>query len=309
MRHPSVVRAAGLVLVVAGTLACDSPRDSPPFAVIGPTPAPASVGPTPAPGFRQLIVTNGWTGAPVPQARVTLGAETRITDAAGQFAVDTSAACQRTTIVASGYLDRRMNCLPPATASQRTVVTLWPVADDAERSALQTFAFRGNGQTLVQPYLLEVELHQALVNRDAVVAAWQRAGDTLAMKTAGTATLVLAPMREDGALVTPWSSPADCAAGTPMLEWLVGVAGFCPGATIGYFAHHLHVEPSLIDDESVALRALLVELGLRPHPLPGVMNITHPARVLSEFETRTLHMMSLRVRRYPQWVAWPDVEY
>ncbi len=67
--------------------------------------------------------------------------------------------------------------------------------------------------------------------------------------------------------------------------------------------------PSLIADESVALRALLFELGLRPHPLPGLMNISQPANTLSEFETRTLHMMSLRVRRYPQWVSWPDVEF
>lgn len=300
MRHESAWWSLGWALVLAGTAACGAEEDARPFTVVGPT-APVLSG--------RLTVTNGWTGAPVPEARVTVGAETVVTDAAGQFVVDTTAPCQRTTIVASGFLDRRMNCLPPATQIQRTVVTLWPVTDEAERSALQTFAFRGSGQTLVQPYLLEVEIHEALVNRDAVVAAWRRAGDTLARETAGTATLVLAPMREDGALVTPWSSPADCVADTPMLAWLVGVAGFCPGARIGYFAHHLHIAPSLIDDESVALRALLVELGLRPHPLPGVMNITQPAPVLSEFERRTLHMLSLRVRRYPQGVNWPDTEF
>ncbi|MBL8138775.1 MAG: carboxypeptidase regulatory-like domain-containing protein [Acidobacteria bacterium] len=300
MRHESALWSVGLALALAGTAACGADGDTRPFTVVGPT---ASV-----PSGR-LTVTNGWTGAPVPQARVTLGAETVLTDAAGQFVVDTSAPCQRTTVVASGYLDRRMNCLPPATRQGPAAVTLWPVADEAERAALQTFAFRGSGQTLVQPFLLEVEIHQDTVDRDAVVAAWQRAGNTVATKTAGTATLRLEPLREDGVLVTPWSSPANCAADTPILGWLVGVAGFCPGASIGYFAHHLHVAPSLIDDESVALRALLFELGLRPHPLPGLMNIAQPADTLSDFETRTLHMMSLRVRRYPQWVAWPDVEY
>lgn len=289
-----------LMLTIAGTAACGADGDTRPFTLVGPT--------APVPSGR-LTVTNGWTAAPVPQALVTIGAETLITDVAGQFAVDPSAPCQRTTIVAPGYLDRRLNCLPPATSSQQTAVTLWPVADEVERSAVQAFVFRGSGQTLVQPFLLEVELHHALANRDAVVAAWRRAGDTVAAKTAGRATLRLEPLREDGALVTPWSSPAECAAGAPMLEWLVGFAGFCPGATIGYFAHQLHVEPSLIADDSVALRALLFELGLRPHPLPGLMNISQPANTLSEFETRTLHMMSLRVRRYPQWVAWPDVEY
>jgi hypothetical protein len=300
MRHEFTRRTIGWALAIASTAACGADGDTRPFTVVGPT-APVLSG--------RLTVTNGWTGAPVPQARVTLGAETLVTDDAGQFVMDTSAPCQRTTIVAPGYLDRRLNCLPPATTSQRTVVTLWPVADEAERSALQVFAFRGSGQTLVQPYHLEVEIHQDMVNRDAVVAAWQRAGNTVATKTAGTATLRLEPLREDGALVTPWSSPANCAADTPILRWLVGVAGFCPGASIGYFAHHLHVAPSLIDDESVALRALLFELGLRPHPLPGLMNITQPANVLSEFETRTLHMMSLRARRYPQWVSWPDTEF
>ncbi len=62
-------------------------------------------------------------------------------------------------------------------------------------------------------------------------------------------------------------------------------------------------------DERVALRAMLYELGLRPHTLPGLMNATQPADTLSDFERRTLHMLSLRVRRYPLGVAWPDTEF
>lgn len=270
-----------------------------PFTVVGPT-APVLSG--------RLTVTDGWTGAPVPQARVTVGVEAVFTDAAGQFTVDTTAPCQRTTIVASGYLDRRLNCLPSAGPAQRTAVTLWPVKDDAERSALQVFAFRGRGETLVQPYDLILEMQPDSNAADAITAAWQRAGATLDAASAGAARVHFQSLVDDGAIVSPWASPADCASAIP-LAWSIDVSGFCLGRAVGYFAHMLFVSPARIGDERVALRAMLYELGLRPHTLPGLMNATQPADTLSDFERRTLHMLSLRVRRYPLGVAWPDTEF
>ena len=288
-----------------------------PFTVVGPT-APVLSG--------RLTVTDGWTGAPVPQARVTMGVEAVFTDAAGQFTVDTTAPCQRTTIVASGYLDRRLNCLPSAGPTQRTAVTLWPVKDDAERSALQVFAFRGRGEILVQPYALILEMQPDSNAAEAITAAWQGAGATLDAASAGAARVHFQSLVDDGAIVSPWSSPADCASAIPA-AWPTDVSGFCLGRPVGYFAHMLLVAAHravIVDsppgagkstlaarmaDERVALRAMLYELGLRPHTLPGLMNATQPADTLSDFERRTLHMLSLRVRRYPLGVAWPDTEF
>ena len=299
MRHKNALCSFGWTLVLAGTVACGADGDLRPLPGTGPTPTPSSL---------RLVVTDGWNGAPVPQARVTQGAQTVMTDAAGRVEVDASP-CVRTTVVASGFLERSLRCLPAAASHGSAEVTLWPVANDAERTALQTFAFRGRGETLVQPYELILEISPDLTNVDTVSAAWQRAGQTLAEATRRAAGVRLEPLQEDGAIVSPWSSQADCAASIYVFEWQPEVAGFCPGKGIGYFAHVLHAAPSRIDDDRVALRAMLYELGLRPHALQGLMHATQPADTLSDFERRTLHMMSLRTRRYPHGVSWPDTEF
>jgi hypothetical protein len=68
---------------------------------------------------------------------------------------------------------------------------------------------------------------------------------------------------------------------------------------------NIAVAPSLVDRPDVALRALLYAFSLRPHQLPGLMNVARPATELSLFEKKTLHMMSLR---WPAPVRWPDME-
>lgn len=295
------LRSIGLTLVLAGTVACTTDGDTRRLTVTGPTP-------TPTPASRSLVVTDGWSGAPL-QAQVTLGAGTQMTDPAGRFDVDASASCLPAKVVAPGYLERSLRCLPGTASLPPAEVTLWPVASEAERAALQIFAFRGRGETLVQSSELILEIQRDLGNVDTVSAAWRRAGAIVAAATRGTTDLRIEPLQEDGALVAPWSSPADCATSPFAFEWLPDVAGFCPGKTIGYFAHVLHVAPSRLDDDRVALRAMLYEMGLRPHALPGVMQATQPSDTLSDFERRTLHMLSLRARRYPHGVSWPDTEF
>ncbi len=301
MRHPSVVRAAGVALVVAGTLACDSPGATRPFTVIGPTPAPASVGPTPAPGSRQLTVTDGWTGAPVPQARVTIGARTLTTDAAGRFEVPMSTPCLPATIVATGYLERRVLDVCRVTPA----LALWQVTNDAERAALQAFAFRFG--RLVGPRQADVEVSLDVVNRDAVMTSWRNAGDALAAMTGGKATLRLTNVQDEGAIVAPWSDATDC--NHSWFDWRFSAAGFCWGNAAEYFVYVLRVAPPLIASDYVALRALLYEQGLRPHRLPGLMNESQPADTLSDFEVRTLHMIGLRAKPHPGGVSWPDTEF
>lgn len=295
-----------LILTIAGTAACGADGDTRPFSVVGPTPASTAPPPSPAGPTGRLTVTNGWTNAPVAQALVTIGAETVVADAAGQFEVTAAGPCVGARIVAPGYLDRRVNCLPPAASQGRMAVTLWPVENDAERAALREFAFRGFPGIQVQPYAVSLEIASDVANRKAVVEAWQAAGRTIATMTGGAANLRIEPLDEDGAVLKPWSTPADC---SPDFRWTPSLAGFCGGNRVGYFAHVLLVAPEFMADERVALRALLYEQGLRPHALPGLLNATRPADTLSDFEMRTLHMIGLRRRPYPGGVNWPDLEF
>jgi len=302
-------RSVGLALAVAGTIACGSGGDTrAPLTVTGPTPAAVSPTPSPSGPPIRLTVTDGWTNAPVPQARVTVGADTMVTDATGQFDVATPAPCLPAAIVATGYLERRVLCLGATEPQGRAAVTLtlWPVTSDAERAALQAFAFRFG--RLLRPYELAAEVSPEVVNRGDVAAAWQRAGEAVAAMTGRTFTLRLADVyREgEGAIVAPWSDPASCNHG--WFQWQFTAAGFCWENTAEYFVHLVRVAPQLMQNDAVVLRALLYEFGLRPHRLPGLMNELQPANALSDFEVRTLHMIGLRARPFPRGVAWPDTE-
>jgi len=288
-------RSVGLALAVAGTIACGSGGDTrAPLTITGPSSGEAI----------RITVTNGVTNAPVTQARVTVGADTMVTDATGQLDVATASPCLPATIDADGYLERRVLCLGATEPQGRAAVTLWPVASDAERAALQAFAFRGG--MLVRAYDVQVELSRDLVNSDAVMVTWQRAGQALATTTEEKARIRFVLSGDDGVRVAPWSGSADCS--DTSFEWHFSVAGFCYGQFIGLFQRSLHLAPSLMENDGVALRALLYELGLRPHQLPGLLNETQPAAAMSDFEARTLRMIGLRSRPFPRGVAWPDTE-
>jgi hypothetical protein len=107
----------------------------------------------------------------------------------------------------------------------------------------------------------------------------------------------------DGYLVSVAPSSPPCRHN--WFTWQFAIAGFCWEPTGAYFVQNISVEPSLVDHPDIALRALLYSFSLRPHQLPGLMNVTHPATELSQFEKKTLHMMSLR---WPTPVTWPDME-
>jgi hypothetical protein len=75
--------------------------------------------------------------------------------------------------------------------------------------------------------------------------------------------------------------------------------------TAAYFVSNAAIDPRAATRRDVALRVLLDAYALAPHPLPGLMNATRPATELSEFERKTLHMMSLR---WGTEVRWPDFD-
>lgn len=305
-----------VALTLAGAIACGPGGDARrPLVILGPTPgaetpAPA---PTPPPGPPiRITVTNGWTNAPVPHARVTMGTDTVVTDQAGQFDVPTPVPCVPATLVADGFLERRVTCLTVASLRGSAPVTLWPIESDEERLALKTLAF--DSGALVRRGFQQLDIARHVDDRAAVIAAWQRADRQLREVTAGLlATTVPTDVEalQDGIIVDLWSAPADCTHSGTVAWW--PVSGFCMGTYRGpaypYFIELVRVAPSQVTSEAVALRALLYNFGLRPHAMAGLLNATRPADTLSDFERRTLHMLRLRERPYPGGVSWPDTEF
>jgi hypothetical protein len=272
---------------------------------LGPSPTPPAV-PVPVPVASRLVqVVDGDTGRAVAHARVTLPDTTQVTDAAGVAALPM--ACVPAHIDAVGFLERRVKCLLLTTKDGQQPITLWPVADEAEREALKALAFR-NGTRLTAGGRGSVAVHiDAAVGVEAVVAAWQRAAETVHAATGGVreVTFVTAQQLRDldeGFLVRPAADPPSCS--HSWFTWQFNVAGFCWDATLDYFIQAVTVAPAFMAREDVALRALLYGMGLNPHPLSGLMNVTQPATRLSAFELRTLRMASQREGQ----IAWPDFE-
>lgn len=316
MRHEFTRRAIGWALAIASTTACGPGGDTRrPFGITGPTPqgdtpVPA---PTPPPGPAiRVTVTNGWTNAAVPGARVTMGTDTVVTDQAGQFDVPTPVPCVPTTVVAEGFLERRVTCLTVTTSRGSAPVTLWPVESDEERLALKTLVF--DGGALIRRGSLQLDVARQVDDRAAAIAAWQHADRQLRDATAGhlaTTVPIDVEALQDGTIVDLWSSPADCThSGT--VAWF-SVSGFCMGTYRGpaypYFIELVRVAPSQVTSGAVALRALMYSFGLRPHAAPGLLNATRPADTLSEFERRALRMITLRDRPWPGGISWPDTEF
>jgi hypothetical protein len=144
-----------------------------------------------------------------------------------------------------------------------------------------------------------------LASRPEVTAAWNAAAAELKSATGNTLTVrfARAMLYDEGYLVSIAASSPACRHN--WFTWQFSIAGFCWDSTRDYFVQDITVDPSLVDHPDVALRALLYSFSLRPHQLPGLMNATHPATELSQFEKKTLHMMSLR---WPTPVTWPDME-
>jgi len=290
----------GLGVLLFSASGCGSDGHGGSVAAVGPSPVTSGA---PA-GTLRLVVTNGWTNAPVPQAVVAMDGASVVTDQAGQLDLVATSACVPATVAAPGFLERRLRCLPSAT-EPRAPVTLWPVDSEDERAALKAIAFPYG--RLTRLYLPEVAFSVTLADRDRVVTVWQAALARLRTTNQGfNATLLTnqAGELDEGVIVAPWQSIADCSASASL--WPYAAAGFClQNYPSSYFGEIVlaRTDPARVATEGMAWRVLLYAAGLRPHGLPGVLNATRPDDTLSEFELRTLHMMGLR-----DGVLWPDTE-
>jgi len=294
------VRLLGLTVLLLAASGCGSDGHGGSVAAVGPSPVTSGA---PA-GTLRLVVTNGWTNAPVPQAVVAINGASVVTDEAGQFELVTTSACVPATVAAPGFLERRLRCLPRT--EPRAPVTLWPVASEDERDALKAFAFSFSRLTRPRPEL--VAFSMTLADRDRVLTVWQAAlakRRTATPRFNGPWLTSYETEPYDGVIiVAPWRSIEDCSATAS--PWPYAAGGFClHGNNSSYFGEVFlaRTDPARVATEGMALRVMLYAAGLRPHGFPGVLNATRPDDTLSEFELRTLHMMGLR-----DGVLWPDTE-
>jgi hypothetical protein len=182
------------------------------------------------------------------------------------------------------------------------VLTLWPIANDVEKAAVQQALFGPGGltfSTASSEYRFDFE--PALAARGEVVDAWMTAAVTVEALSSGRVKVQRAsPYGADGFVVDVADAIPACSG-----SWRLPVAGagYCFERTQDYFVAKILVAPTALTAPPVALRALLNAWGLQAHSMPGLLNSTAPADGLSEFERKSVHMASLRGR-----VAWPDTE-
>jgi hypothetical protein len=223
-----------------------------------------------------------------------------VTDSAGQVRLPKTSTCLRVEVKASGFLERR--------TCSHSAITLWPVANEEEREATRSMAFRDD--RLQAGWLAVVSVTEELGKRPEVVQTWTSAANEIERLTSDRMSFsFVEPFPRDypdgGPIIGPAAATPDCHPG--LSRWPIETGGFCGQWSPEHdnYVLRLNVLPDRLTDSSVAVRALLVGArGMSPHAMPGLMNRNRPDRELSTFERKTLHMIALR---YGQ-VRWPDLD-
>jgi hypothetical protein len=246
------------------------------------------------PVYKQpFYIRSGADGSPVANATVLIDGEELYSAPNGEVvpdtygSVDTGAAMD---VKAEGFLLRQTRL----TADR--VVTLWPVANEAEADAVRELVYR-RGQpadqvlTPFSPYPFTVTLTGATVPQ---VAAWSKEADVF-FRTIGQRYEVAQSFQYDpNELEVVFGGTPRC---TPSPSW-----GFCrvPSAPT-YRIYEIQPDRAL---DPPTIRRVLASFFLGPNPLPGLMSATKPLDELSAFEARTIRM--ILHRRLPN--RWPDAD-
>jgi hypothetical protein len=238
-----------------------------------------------------IVVRDGWTEQAVAGAHVTGAGVDGTTNEAGQITLSAGPGCVMLTVRAPGYLDRQ-TCATSA-------ITLWPVANEAEAAATREAVFN-SGEVLRKPSDIPWLLTGEILERGGLRNVWLAAARQL--RSLGF-TIPMTDNGDDSYIVSVAATPPLC--NHSGFTWSFVPAGFCWDTTPDYFIYNVTIDPARLQDEAVAVRAIVYRLGMRPHSAPGLMNETDPANELSEFEKRTLRMMYLRRLTY---IAWPDYD-
>jgi hypothetical protein len=287
------IHVAFVVCVGLCGAACDQANTG--NRVIGPSPA----APSPSiPVERQPVqITSGADGTPVAGARVVIDYDEYYSGPNGQVEFDPYSGASTGASVdvdAPGFLPRKTRL------TSTRVVTLWPVASDAEAEAVHEMVYR-RGQAVDQ---VLTPVTAGLAGEPFYVTLPSGAtSDTLAAWTAeatgfgqpfGMRYQVMTAFQYDSNEVSVvFGGAPRCA---PIPTW-----GFCRVTDSPYEIYQVALDKAR---DPVTIRRVLASRFIGANPLPGLMSLQAPANQLSEFEARTVRMILLR----PLPNRWPDTD-
>jgi hypothetical protein len=187
--------------------------------------------------------------------------------------------------------------LPRRTRIERDgVVTLWPVADDAEADAVRRMVY--GEQEVRQPFDLGTIL-LSLLGEGAgflgseVGRAWQAEALVFGARFGLRYEWSNYFLYETNEVAVRFDTAGRCSPDP--------ASGFCREVS-PYFASFV-VRPERAADPAT-IRRVLASVFLGPNPLPGLLNPDAPAEELSPLEEQTIRMVLLR--RLPN--RWPDTD-
>jgi hypothetical protein len=294
---PSVLAIAlGLVVVGCGHEGTPATSTAPTSAT---SPAPS--------GFGTVRIVSGPDGTPVVGASVTFEGDDEAPALSGPSGEASPADWMLATygraigtavdVDARGFLPRRTR------VPDDRVITLWPVADEAEAEAVREMVYGTQGTrnptargsiAVVLDFLGEWD--------EATARAWGNEASAF-----GASFDVPYTLGDASDYACPW----ECA-GSNMIFVHFAETGFCHApASRGFClepsstpqARGITVRPGSARDTRT-IRGVLASWFLGPNPLPGLMNPENPASALSPLETQTIRMLLLR--RLPN--RWPDTD-
>lgn len=186
--------------------------------------------------------------------------------------------------------------LPRRTRIERDgVVTLWPVADDAEAEAVRRMVY--GDQEVREPFdlgpiLLSVLLDEGFWGSEAG-QAWKTEALAFGARFGLGYEWSTHFQYETNEVAVRFDTDGRCSPGL--------AAGFCREGS-PYFASFV-VRPERAGDPAT-IRRVLASVFLGPNPLPGLLSPDAPTDEMSPLEEQTLRMVLLR--RLPN--RWPDTD-
>jgi hypothetical protein len=255
--------------------------------------APSTLPPEP---FLSVWITSGDGGKPVAGARVSIDGVSYVSNETGAVTPAGPGAPRGSAIDvdADGFLPRRTRI--PATR----VITLWPVAGEAEAEAVREMVYgRGGGDVLHPPdigpfWLVFLDPSEA----PDLAHVWQAEATAFGDRFERTVNVSIGPRFDelDGALVTNEVVVRFEGTGCdPVPAW--GLCQVSPASKTFLVQADRAGDPRTI-------RRLLASWFLGPNPLPGLMNPDAPADELSPLEEQSIRMILQR----PLPNRWPDTD-
>lgn len=289
----SLLRSVVVLGACVAAIACNQKNRSN-LAVPSPT-SPAD--PSPPVVTRQLRIVSGADLTPVRGAVVTINGSRYETGDDGHVAGigETGAPDGATLDVdASGFLTRRTRVI------EGGIVTLWPVADEAEASAVRRMVYqRGNpsGEVLIPPdpgpFYITIPHTGVDVPGVDVAGVWENEakvfGSLVGLKYETSSSF----QYETNEIEVRFSSPSSVCQRVP--NW-----AFCLEPP-PYRRYRVAPERAI---DPATIRRVLASWFLGPNPLPGLMNAEAPEGALSALELQTIRMILLR----PRLNRWPDTD-